>query len=554
MIFKIIKRIFLFALPYRTSLIVSTVALLVIIGINLYAPMLARDLIDKSDWNSQSVVIAITLVSTYLLRGIMRSISNTISHFASLNTCALIQSKVYEHLQRLSRSFYADHHTGDLMTRVNHDVDQVEELISHALPDTASNIILAVGVTIAMFYINHYLAAITLLTILPVLFVGLFQKKVRSAFRIMNDATAEQNSVLNENLQGIREIQLFNRQGYENERIGQKFFDVAKAAFKAIRWYSFLSPGIEFFTSLGQVIVIAAGGYMIAAGGLTSGDVVAFLLYIGLFYGPVSALSNTLETIQKAAAGAARVFEVLDQPISIADGSIDAGRLNGEISFKGVSFAYHNSELILDNIDMSIPSGQSVALICTTGAGKTTILNLIIRLFDPKQGEVCIDNVNIQEFTLASLRNNISIVSQDVFLFSGSIYDNIIYSKPSATPEEVYSAAKNAAIHEFIISLKDGYETKIGEKGAKLSGGQRQRIAIARALLRDTPILLLDEATSAVDEATEKEIRKTVMDSSKGKTLLIVTHRMTTVADVDRVITISGGRILSDVVKYSDFN
>jgi len=547
MIFKIIRRIFIFAKPYRVSLIVSTIALLAVIGINLYAPMLARELIDNSIWSSQSVAIAITLVLAYLLRGIMRSVSNTISHFASLNTCALIRSKVYEHLQKLSRSFYADHHTGDLMTLVNHNVDQVEELISHALPDTASNITLAFGVTIAMFYINTTLAAITFVTILPVLFVGFFQKKVQTAFRKLNEEAAEQNSILNENLQGIREIQLFNRQNYENERIGQKFFNVAGAAFRAIRWYSFLSPGIEFFTSLGQVIVIASGGYMISAGALTSGDVVAFLLYISLFYGPISALSNTLETIQKAAAGAARVFEILDQPVDIIGGDIDAGKFRGEIEFRDVSFSYSSDNLVLDGLTLHIPAGQSIALIGTTGAGKTTILNLIIRLFDSQYGKVLIDNVDIREYTLESLRKNISIVSQDVFLFSGSIYDNIVYSNQNATPDQVYAAAKNSAIHEFIISLKDGYETAIGEKGVKLSGGQRQRIAIARALLCDAPILLLDEATSAVDEETEKKIRHTVMESSKDKTILIVTHRLSATANVNRVVTISGGRIVSDI-------
>ena len=549
MIFKTIIRVFIFAKPYRLSLIISAIAILTVIGINLYAPILARELIDNAGWTSQIAVIALTLGGVYLLRGIMRIVSNTISHYASLNTCALIQMKVYEHLQKLSRSFYADHHTGDLMTRVSHDVDQVEDLISHALPDTVSNIILVIGVTVAMFFINTPLAAITMITVLPVLSVGFFQKKVNMAFRKMNETMAEQNKVLNENLQGIREIQLFNRQHYENKRMGRKFFDAAIAAFRAIRWYSFLSPGIEFFTALGQIVIIAVGGYMISQGALTSGDVVAFLLYIGLFYAPISELSNTLETIQKAAAGAARAFEVLDQPITIVGGTVDAGRLRGEIEFQNLSFSYENSDLILDNLTLKVPAGQSVALLGATGAGKTTILNLILRLFDPQQGKVIIDGLDIKEYSLDSLRNNISIVSQDIFLFSGSIYDNIAYSKQDALPDEVYTAAKNAAIHEFIMSLKDGYKTIVGEKGVKLSGGQRQRLAIARALLRDTPILLLDEATSAVDESTEQEIRHAVMKNSEGKTLLIVTHRLSSTSDVDRVITINGGRIVKDVVK-----
>jgi len=547
MIIKTILRIFTFAKPYRVSLTISVIALFMVIGINLFAPMLARDLIDNTDgWTNQATIIAVTLVLAYLLRGIMQMVSNTLSHWASLYTCAQIQKKVYAHMQKLPRSFYADRQTGELMTRVTNDVDQVEELVSHALPDTVSNIILAVGVTVAMFIINVPLATITLLTILPVLTVGLFQKKVNKAFSKMFKDTATQNTMLNENLQGIREIQLFNKQGHENERVGNTFFAVAKSAFHAIRWYSFLSPGIGFFTSLGQVVVIAAGGYMIATGSLTSGDVVAFLLYIGLFYGPISALSNTLETIQKSVAGASRAFEVLDQPITIEDGAVVANAISGNIEFEKVSFSYEDSDVILDHISLSIPAGQTVALIGATGAGKTTLLNLIIRLFDPQQGKVSIDGTDIKDYTLESLRNNVSIVSQDVFLFSGSIRDNIMYSKQDSTIEEVYAASKNAAIHDFIMSLKDGYDTIIGEKGVKLSGGQRQRLAIARAFLRNSPILLLDEATSAVDEETEMEIRRAVIDISKGRTVLIVTHRLSSISDADRIVVIKNGRVISD--------
>lgn len=288
---------------------------------------------------------------------------------------------------------------------------------------------------------------------------------------------------------------------------------------------------------------------MIATGNLTSGDVVAFLLYIGLFYAPVSALSNTLETIQKAAAGASRVFEVLDWPITIQDGEVSMTDRGGEITFDDVSFSYDSNELIFDRLSLHIKSGQTVALIGATGAGKTTFLNLIVRLFDPQQGKISIDGINIKDYTLESLRNNISIVSQDVFLFSGSIYDNIAYSKPKTTIEKIREAAKNAAIHEFVISLKDGYSTLIGEKGVKLSGGQRQRLALARAFLRNSPILLLDEATSAVDEETEKEIRRMVTQNFKDKTVIIVTHRLASVSDADRVIKIDKGQVVSDLIQ-----
>lgn len=546
--YKTIVRIFAFAKPYRLPLAFSVIALLLVIIINLFAPLLARALIDNSGWNSQTALIAITLAAAYLMRGILKAVSNSLSHVSSLNTCALIQTKVYERLQNLSRSFYSNQQSGELLTRMTNDVDQVEALISHALPDTASNILLVIGVTTAMFAINVPLAATAVATILPLLAVGLFQGKVRSAFRQLHNEVADQNATLSENLQGIREIQLFNRQRYENERVKKKFFAVSKLAVRAIRWYSFLSPGIEFFTSIGQVVVIAAGGYMTAKGELTSGDVVAFLLYIGLFYGPVAALSNTLETIQRAVAGASRAFEMLEQSQAVEGGKTDAHQLRGEIEFDKVSFSYEDNSAVLDCISFGIPSGQTVALIGETGAGKTTLLNLIIRLFDPQRGSIRIDGVNVREYTLESLRNNISIVSQDVFLFSGTIYDNIAYSKPDATPDEVCAAASYASIHDFIMSLSDGYGTVIGEKGVKLSGGQRQRLAIARAILRNTPILLLDEATSAVDEETEREIRCAVKKISTGKTVLIVTHRLASISDADRVISIKNGRIVSDTL------
>lgn len=549
MTLKIIVRVFALAKPYRIYLTFSIIALFLVISVNLYTPMLARTLIDNSSWTSQSTIIAVTLVLAYLLRGVMQFVTVTLSHVSSLKMQAFIQSKVYAHLQKLSRSFYSDHQSGQLLSRITHATEQVEELISHALPDAVSNIVLVIGVTVAMSLINPVLAAITVVTIVPVLTVGLFQKRVGMAFRQMNKEDEELTSMLSENLQGIREIQLFNRQQYENERIEKKAFVVAKASIKAIGWYNFLSPGIEFFTSIGQVAVIAVGGYMTVTGAMTSGDVVAFLLYIGLFYGPVAALSNTLQTIQKAAAGAVRFFEILDQPVTIEDGSISANTLSGEIQFDDVSFSYDADNVILNKVSLLIPAGQTVVMIGTTGAGKTTFLNLIVRLFDTQQGSISIDGVNIKEYTLESLHANVSIVSQDVFLFSGTIYDNIAYSKADATSEEVYNAAMQANIHSFVFSLKNGYDTIIGEKGIKLSGGQRQRLAIARAVLCNSSILLLDEATSAVDEETECEIRKAVAEIYKEKTVLIVTHRLAAIGDGDRVITIENGMVKSDVEK-----
>ena len=331
--------------------------------------------------------------------------------------------------------------------------------------------------------------------------------------------------------------------------MGNIIFGIVRHRMAATVWNSTLAPSIDFFLALGQVIVITAGSYMVSQGNLTSGDVVAFLLYIGLFFGPIATLAFTFDSIQRAVIGAIRTFELLDQPLTIEDGTTVANSISGEIEFDNVLFSYENSAVILDHLSLRVPAGQTVALIGTTGAGKTTFLNLIIRMFDPQEGRICIDSVDIREYTLDSLRENISIVSQDVFLFSGTIYDNIIYSKPDATREEVHAAAQNSAIHDFIVSLKDGYDTIIGEKGVKLSGGQRQRVAIARALLRDAPILLLDEATSAVDEETEREIRRAVISHAKGKTVLIVTHRLASIADADRVITIEEGRVVEDIVK-----
>ena len=540
-----LQRIFTYTRPYRAALTVSVLLLLLVIGINLFAPILARDLIDSGAWTARSAGTAGALAALYFARAAMKAASTALSHRASSYTCALIQTEVYAHMQNLPRSYYSEQQSGELLTRLTHNVDEVEALISHALPDAVSNIILAAGVTAAMFFINIPLAVITLATILPVFAVGLFQKKVRAAFSQLNQEYSEQNAMLSENLQGIREIQLFNRQPYENGRMRRKFFTVADKTIRAILWYSFLSPGIEFFTSIGQVAVIAAGGYMAAAGLLTPGDIVAFLLYIGLFYGPVAALSNTMETIQKSVAGVSRCFEVLDEPVTIQGGAIDAGRLRGEIEFCDVSFSYNAGTHILDHISLHIPAGQRLAIIGTTGAGKTTLLNLLVRLLDPQSGSIRLDGVNIRDYTLESLRENVAIVSQDVFLFSGAIYENIAYSKPGASPDEIRSAAVHACIHDFIMSLPDGYDTVIGEKGVKLSGGQRQRIAIARAVLRDAPILLLDEATSAVDEETEREIRRSVMELFHGKTVLIVTHRLASLADADRVIAIEDGRIVS---------
>ena len=523
--------------------------------LNLVTPAVVRNLTgslleggESGPVNTRLLVIySAVLAGAYLLRAACRWVALAVSHIAAWNFVGELMAKIYEKLQRLSMRYYQDKQTGQLMSHMLNDSSRAHELIAHALPDLVGNLIIIIGVTVLIFSINPILAAVTLIPVPLVIWAGtFFSKKVAPLFKLDREVLGELNAITQDNLSGMKEIQAFGQEDRElakMQKLCQYYADVNVNANYA---NAFFHPGIEFLTSMGTVIVVGIGGYLAMGGAMTVPDIIGFLMYLGIFYGPLSALSRLFEDVQVAYAGASRIFEVLDAESEIKD-SPDAKTLEkceGKIEFDNVSFCYNIEEPVLKNITFEANPGEMVAVVGPTGVGKTTIVSLIERFYDPQSGSVKIDGEDIKNLTVESLRSQISMVLQDVFLFNGSIAENISYSVKGATAEQIREAAEIACASEFIEQMPDGYDTLIGERGVRLSGGQKQRLSIARAVLRNTPILILDEATSSVDMETELQIQQAIENLAGSRTVIVIAHRLSTIMGADKIIVLDCGEII----------
>ena len=454
---------------------------------------------------------------------------------------------MYNKLQSLDLGFFHDKQTGDLMSRVVNDTRDFELLYAHMIPDMITNIVTFAGVLIILLTINWKLALITCCPIPLILASGVvFAKIVRPFFKASQKTMGELNAQLQDSLSGLHEIQSFGQEAYESERLNSKNFEQVNAMLRALRASAIFHPCVEFLSSAGTVLVVFFGGYLAYRQQLSVEDIVAFVLYLSLFYAPISGLASWLENLQQSLAGAERVTLVLDTPSAIqnAPDAADIGTVEGAIRFENVSFHYSNKIPVLKNISFSCKPGMMVALVGPTGVGKTTATQLISRFYDPVEGRILIDEKDIKGVTLESLRHNISPVLQDTFLFNGTIAENIGYAKPDATPDEIREAAKAANIHEDILNMPEQYETKVGERGLRLSGGQKQRVAIARAILRQSPIIVLDEATASVDVQTERQIQKAIKNITGKRTIIAIAHRLSTIKDADLILVIHEGEII----------
>ena len=403
-----------------------------------------------------------------------------------------------------------------------------------------------IGVLAILLTINWQLALITCAPI-PLIFASgiVFSKKVRPYFRISQEKMGELNGKLQDNLSGIHEIQSFGREDYETEQVNEKNFEHVRAMLKALKISAIFHPSVEFISSIGTILVVGFGGLLAYKNRMNVEDIVAFMLYLSLFYAPVTGLANLLENLQQSMAGAERVVAVLDAPCEITDrpGAKDMENVKGEITFEHVSFSYDDRIPVLKDVSFTCPPGKMAALVGPTGVGKTTMTQLISRFYEPDDGRIMIDGTDLMDVTIKSLRSNISPVMQDTFLFNGTISENIGYARPEATKEEIIEAAKAANIHEDICAMPDGYDTEVGERGLRLSGGQKQRVAIARAILRDSPIIILDEATASVDVETEQQIQKAIAGIAGTKTIIAVAHRLSTIRSADMILVIEDGQI-----------
>ncbi len=541
------------AARYKGLYILAILSTLGLTLVNLSAPKVLSSMtgvVEKGIDDAALKVVsrmALLLLALYLLRILFRFLSNYLAHKAAWYLVGDLRSRMYNKLQSLDLGFFHDKQTGDLMSRVVNDTRDFELLYAHMIPDMITNIVTFAGVLIILLTINWKLALITCCPIPLILASGVvFAKIVRPFFKASQKTMGELNAQLQDSLSGLHEIQSFGQESYESERLNAKNFEQVSAMLRALRASAIFHPCVEFLSSAGTVLVVFFGGYLAYRQQLSVEDIVAFVLYLSLFYAPISGLASWLENLQQSLAGAERVTLVLDTPSAIQDApdAADIGTVEGAIRFENVSFHYSNKIPVLKNISFDCKPGMMVALVGPTGVGKTTATQLISRFYDPVEGRILIDGKDIKGVTLESLRHNISPVLQDTFLFNGTIAENIGYAKPDATIEEIQDAAKAANIHDDILSMPEQYETKVGERGLRLSGGQKQRVAIARAILRQSPIIVLDEATASVDVQTERQIQKAIKSITGKRTIIAIAHRLSTIKDADLILVIHEGEII----------
>ncbi len=551
-IMKIFLRIIKDARKYHRLMLLALFSLFALTGVQLVTPQIIRLAVsaisDKAPrLFEKSLVFAGILVVLYAGEWLFTRVRSYYSHLAAWRYVSDLRVKMYDHLQHLSMSYYHDKQTGQLMSRTANDTRNMEELLAHAVPDAIVGVITFAGVFTILCTINIMLVGMILLTIpFSVLLVRQFSKKVYPLFRIAHQQHAEFNAVLHDDLNGIREIQSFYQQERELERIRAYSERHTETTLHAMRYSSSYHPAVAFVAHMGTVLVIGAGGILATGGSIPVADIVAFLLYLGMFYQPVSTLARLNETLQESLACGQRIFEILDTDSEVKEcpHPIELTRVKGDIIFDNVSFSYIDGAPVLKSISLDIKAGEMVAIVGPTGVGKTTLASIVSRFYDPTGGRVLIDGVDIKQVSLQSLRRNISVVLQDVFLFNGTVTENISYGVENATMADILAAAKKANADEFIRELENGYDTIIGERGVKLSGGQKQRLSIARALLRNTPVLILDEATASVDMATEKLIHEAIDSVIKSRTTLVIAHRLASIKKADKIVVLDDGEIV----------
>lgn len=549
MLWKLTKE----AARYKGLYVLAILSTLGLTVINLTAPKVLSAMtgvvekgVDETALE-QIMQFAGILLLLYLLRILFRFLSNYLAHKAAWHLVGDLRGRLYDKLQSLDLGFFHDKQTGDLMSRVVNDTRDFELLYAHMIPDIITNLVTFVGVLVILLTINWKLALITCCPIPLILISGvIFAKIVRPFFKASQKCMGELNAQLQDSLSGLHEIQSFGQESYESEKIGKKNFEQVAAMLRALRASAIFHPCVEFLSSAGTILVVFFGGYLAYKEQLSVADIVAFVLYLSLFYAPVSGLANLLESLQQSLAGAERVTLILDTPSAIqnAEDAIPLENVEGSITFDNVSFHYSNELPVLKNISFDCKPGMMIALVGPTGVGKTTATQLISRFYDPVKGRILIDGKDIKTVTLESLRKNISPVLQDTFLFNGTIAENIGYAKPDATSSEIEEAAKAANIHEDILHMPEQYETQVGERGLRLSGGQKQRVAIARAILRQSPIIVLDEATASVDVQTERQIQKAIKNLTGKRTIIAIAHRLSTIKDADMILVIHEGEII----------
>lgn len=543
------KRFISYYKPHKLIFSLDMGASFLVSVIGIFYPIITRQMLNQfiPDKEYKLIIISsVALIALYLIRMGINYFIHYQGHVMGVKMQAQMRRDMFCHLQKLPYKFYDDHETGKIMSRMTNDLFEVSELAHHG----PENIIISTLTIITSFvYLASINISLTLIVFLCVPFLlvisAALRKKMKTAFKKSREAIALINAALESSISGIRVTKAFTNSKNEEEKfeIGNKdFVNSRREAYKAMGQFH---SSTTFITDVFNVVVLLAGGLFLYSGKINFGDYTAFIVSVNIFISPVKTLIEFMEQYQNGVTGFERFTEILDQePEKDCEGAKDIGKVNGDIELKNVTYGYGDDKDVLRNINLKIKKGETFALVGPSGGGKTTICHLIPRFYNVEDGEILIDGKEIHSVTMESLRRNIGIVQQDVYLFNASIKENIMYGKLDATDDEVIEAAKRANIHDAIMDMPHGYDTVIGERGVRLSGGQKQRLSIARVFLKNPPILILDEATSALDNTTEILIQNSLDELCKGRTTIVVAHRLSTIKNADEIAVISNGAVI----------
>ncbi len=544
-----LKRFLSYYRPYRKIFILDMLASFFVSVIGVIYPIVTRSMLNKyiPEKMYRTIILSgLLLTFLYLIRMFLRYFIQYKGHIMGVGMQADMRKALFCHIEKLSFTFFDNHETGKLMSRLTNDLMDISELAHHGPENILISTITILTSFIYLSTINFPLTLIIFLCVPFLVWVAMVMRtRMHKAFLESRKSIAQINAAVEGSISGIRVTKAFNNTKAEEEKFDKGniwFVEARRAAYKAM---GIFHSSTSFITDIFNVIVLISGGFFLYAGKINFGDYSAFIVSVGLFLTPVTTLMGFMEQFQNGVSGFERFCEIMDvEPEADSEDAQALTDCKGHIEFRNVSFGYSEDKDVITDFSIDIPAGRRLALVGPSGGGKTTICHLIPHFYDVKRGEIFVDGKEIHSLTLSSLRDAIGIVQQDVYLFNSSIKDNIAYGKPGATEEEIIDAAKRANIHEYIMSLKDGYDTEIGERGVKLSGGQKQRISIARVFLKNPPILILDEATSALDNTTEILIQSALEELCKGRTTIIVAHRLSTIKNADEIAVIADGKIM----------
>lgn len=542
-------RVLKYVWKHKTLLVIGTLSMLTVIAVDLCIPFLQKMIIDDVITNKQYSIfipIILAILGISLTKAVLGYIKEIMYDLIGAKVNEDMKTELFNHIQTFEFSYFDGMNTGELMARIGEDIENIFQTISFGLRLYIENIVYFIMSTIILFILSPILALACIVVLIPIGFMAIrLEKRLGQGYGNISDQTAEINTTAQENIAGVRLVKAFTREKHEILKflkMNRAYYDLNMTQAKTIRTYF---PTIEFFTNSSLVIMIMAGGYLVLTGDMTLGTLVAFSGYIWNLIWPLRQLGWLTDILSRNQASAKKIFDILDRKSTIfnKDNAYSPNVISGDIKFSDVTFGYNNEE-VLENVTLNVPSGSTVAIMGTTGAGKSSILHLIGRYYDVEKGAVCVDGVNVKDFNLEVLRTNMSLVSQDTFLFSDTIKRNVTFGNREATEEEIREACKIACCLDFIEKFDNGFETEIGERGIGLSGGQKQRISIARALLRQAPILILDDATSALDMETEYELLSNLQKRGTTATTFIIAHRISAVKNADIIVFIEDGKIL----------